>query len=164
MLQVCSVHTRVHKPGLARTVMTVPGPQSSDFTGLWSTGCKLSCLYLSPLDPVWCSSSAHDPSQRDRGTSWDYDQWWSHVKFSFNGRNDRWFAYCLRKITYFRSDMNPRKSENVSGQSEVINQSYSLIAISQICNEYLLCKAIFWMLRIERGYKTKSQTVKRKNV
>lgn len=35
---------RVQKHGLVRTVMTVPGPQGSDFTGLWSRDCILSCL------------------------------------------------------------------------------------------------------------------------
>lgn len=52
MLQVCRVHTSVQKRGLARTVMTVVGPQSSDFTGRWSMTCILSCLYLHPLDLV----------------------------------------------------------------------------------------------------------------
>lgn len=35
---------RIQKHGLVRTVMTVLGPQGSDFTGLWSRGCILSCL------------------------------------------------------------------------------------------------------------------------
>lgn len=48
----CGVHTSVQKRGLARTVMTVLGPQSSDFTGRWSMTCILSCLYLHPLDLV----------------------------------------------------------------------------------------------------------------
>ena len=52
MLQVCKVHTSVQKRGLARTVMTGLGPQSSDFTGRWSTTCILSCLCLHPLDLV----------------------------------------------------------------------------------------------------------------
>ena len=53
MLQVCRIHTSIQKRGLVRTVMTVLGPQSSDFTGLWSMGCILSCLYLHPLDLGW---------------------------------------------------------------------------------------------------------------
>lgn len=50
MLQIHRVHTTVQKRGLARTVMTVLGPQSSDFTRHWSMSCILSCLYRHPLD------------------------------------------------------------------------------------------------------------------
>ena len=53
MLQMHSVHTRIQKHGPAKTVMTVLGPQSSDFTGIWPMGCILSCLYLHLLDLVW---------------------------------------------------------------------------------------------------------------
>lgn len=35
---------RVQKHGLVRSVMTVLGPQGSDFTGLRSRGCILSCV------------------------------------------------------------------------------------------------------------------------